>query len=210
MEPVESAAPAPPNRTVLPQNRPSLYLKRALLQAFSKDDLTMNHPTLLALDFETANYSPNSACQLGIVRIESWRVVDARSWYIRPPTDEFVFTYLHGIAWEHVEERPHWGELWPELAPHFEGVDYLAAHNAPFDQGVLRAACAEYGLVPPPQPFVDTVALARKVWKIFPTKLNLVCERLGIELNHHEALSDARACAEILIRAGAEGWTPEA
>lgn len=168
----------------------------------------MAEPTLLALDFETANHASNSACQLGLVRIEGWRVVDSASWLIRPPTDEFFFSYLHGITWDRVAGEPHWGELWPRLAPYFDGVDFLAAHNAPFDRGVLEAACAEYGLDAPAQPFVDTVAVARKVWKIFPTKLNLVCERLGIELTHHEALSDAKACAEIVIRAQAEGWTP--
>ena len=168
----------------------------------------MTAPKIVAIDFETANYSSSSACQLGLVRVEDWRVVDSRSWLIRPPTDEFVFTYLHGIAWEQVRAEPHWGGLWPVLWPHFEGADFLAAHNAPFDRGVLKAVCAEYGLEAPPLPFVDTVEVARKVWKIFPTKLNLVCERLAIPLNHHEALSDATACAEILIRASAEGWKP--
>lgn len=165
-------------------------------------------PVLLALDFETANHAPNSACQIGLVRIEGWRVVREESRLFRPPTDEFFFSYLHGITWERVADEPHWGALWPELAPLFEGVHFLAAHNAPFDRGVLGATCAEYGLTPPALPFLDTVDLARKVWNIYPTKLNLVCGRLGIALNHHEALSDARACAEILIRARSEGWSP--
>jgi DNA polymerase III subunit epsilon len=169
----------------------------------------MRQVTVLALDFETANYSANSACQLGIARIEGWKLVDARSWLIRPPSDDFVFTYLHGISWDHVAQEPHFGGLWAELEPHFKGVDYLAAHNAPFDRGVLKATCSTYGISAPPQPFVDTVAVARSVWKIYPTKLNLVCRQLGISLNHHEALSDSKACAEILIRAHAEGWEPQ-
>jgi DNA polymerase-3 subunit epsilon len=165
-------------------------------------------PVILALDFETANQDASSACQLGITRIEGWDLAGARSWLIRPPTEEFVFTYLHGIAWEHVAGEPTFGALWPQLEPHFHGVDFLAAHNAPFDRGVLEAACAVYGLEPPALPYLDTVQVARRVWKIFPTKLNLVCERLGIDLNHHEALSDAKACAQILIRAHADGWSP--
>jgi DNA polymerase-3 subunit epsilon len=108
-----------------------------------------------------------------------------------------------------VAQESHWGELWPRIAPYFEGLDFLAAHNAPFDRGVLFATCGAYGVTPPQQPFVDTVGLARKVWNIFPTKLNLVCERLNIELRHHEALSDAKACAEILIQAHAQGWNPK-
>jgi DNA polymerase-3 subunit epsilon len=168
--------------------------------------LTAKHPTLLALDFETANHSANSACQLGLVRIEGWKIVDARSWLIQPPTQEFVFTYIHGIDWSQVAQERRWKDLWPELLPHFQGVDRLAAHNAPFDRGVLKATCAEYGLGAPPQPFVDTVQVARSIFKIYPTKLNNVCDHLGISLQHHEALSDARACAEILIQAHENGW----
>jgi len=164
---------------------------------------------ILALDFETANYAQSSACQIGVVRVEDWRIVDSRAWLIRPLSgDDFVFTYLHGIGWEDVHDQPDWAQLWPELAPWFDGVDYLAAHNAPFDRGVLNATCGEHGILAPKTRFLDTVAVARKVWSIFPTKLNLVCGKLGIPLNHHEALSDAKACAEILIRARAEGWEP--
>jgi DNA polymerase-3 subunit epsilon len=43
------------------------------------------------------------------------------------------------------------------------------------------------------------------VWGIYPTKLPNVCRHLGISLNHHEASSDAEACARIMIRALEEG-----
>ena len=165
-------------------------------------------PVLLALDFETANQDPDSACQIGLVRLEGWRVVGEAARLVRPPTDLFLFSHIHGITWERVSGEPSWDRVWPELAPYFEGVDFLAAHNARFDQGVLEASCARYGLAAPSLPAVDTVQVARRVWNIFPTKLNLVCQRLGIPLDHHEALSDARACAEIVLRAHAEGWTP--
>jgi DNA polymerase-3 subunit epsilon len=163
---------------------------------------------ILALDFETANAEPNSACQVALVRLENWRIVDAKAWLIRPPENRFVFSDIHGLSWEDVHEQPDWAGLWPELAPWFAGVNFLAAHNAPFDRGVLWATCRHHGLPAPKTPFLDTVNVARQVWNIFPTKLNLVCERLGIPLKHHEALSDAKACAEILLRAQAEGWKP--
>jgi DNA polymerase-3 subunit epsilon len=163
---------------------------------------------VVAIDFETANQSAGSACQLGLVRLEDWRVARQQSWLIRPPTDEFLFTHIHGLTWEHVRHSPSWGELWPEISAHLEGAQYLAAHNAPFDRGVLQAVCAEAGLSAPQTPFLDTVIVARKVWKIFPTKLNNVCERLDIPLNHHEALSDAHACAQILLQATLGGWKP--
>jgi DNA polymerase-3 subunit epsilon len=172
------------------------------------EQVSLFGPSIVAIDFETANQSASSACQLGLVRIENWQVVAQVSWLIRPPTDEFLFTYIHGLTWEHVKDSPHWGQLWPEISAYFSGAQYLAAHNAPFDRGVMRAACQEYNLEAPKTPFLDTVTIARKVWKIFPTKLNNVCEQLGIVLNHHEALSDANACAQILIQAQGGGWTP--
>ena len=39
-----------------------------------------------------------------------------------------------------------------------------------------------------------------------PTKLPDVCNYLGIDLRHHQADSDAEACAQIVIAAQAAGW----
>jgi DNA polymerase III subunit epsilon len=78
---------------------------------------------------------------------------------------------------------------------------FLAAHNAPFDRSVLHACCEMSGLKPTTVPFLCTVALARKEWNIFPTKLPLVCSHLGIPLDHHNAASDAEACARIVLAA---------
>jgi DNA polymerase-3 subunit epsilon len=87
----------------------------------------------------------------------------------------------------------------------FDGVDFIAAHNAPFDRNVLRACCEAHGIEPPRQRFACTMKLARKVWGIYPTKLPDVCDELGIDLDHHEALSDAEACARIVIAALHDG-----
>jgi len=45
------------------------------------------------------------------------------------------------------------------------------------------------------------VQIARRVWNIRPTKLSDVCAKLRIALNHPEALSDAMACAQIVLAA---------
>lgn len=156
-------------------------------------------PTFVAIDFETADYSPDSACAVALVRVENHAIVHRAFSLIKPPRRKFVFTYLHGISWEDVANQPTFGELWPELQPVMDGVDFLAAHNASFDRSVLRRCCAAAGLDPPGLPFRCTVDLARKTWKIYPTKLPHVCRYLGIPLNHHEAASDAEACARIVL-----------
>jgi len=86
-----------------------------------------------------------------------------------------------------------------------DNVDFIAAHNAPFDKAILRASLARTDLRPPVAPFLCTVQLARRVFSIFPTKLNLVCERLKIPLVHHDPASDAEASAQIVLQAAAAG-----
>src|SRR6266851_1009730 len=157
--------------------------------------------TFVAIDFETANRSLDSACAVALVRVEDWQVTERAHWLIRPPRKNFHFTYLHGISWQDVALEPTFQELWPKLREFMETASFLAAHNAEFDQSVLQACCRVARIAPPALPFRCTVELARRVWKIYPTKLPLVCARLGISLNHHDARSNAEACARIVIMA---------
>lgn len=159
-----------------------------------------------AIDFETANHDGNSACAVGVVIVEGDRIVARITEKIRPPSRQFVFTHIHGMTWDDVKDAPTFDAVWSGIARELVGVCFLAAHNAPFDRGVLGACCATYGLPLPPQPFVCTVRVARTQWDIFPTKLPDVCRRLGIELRHHQADSDAEACARIVIAAQQAGW----
>lgn len=73
----------------------------------------------------------------------------------------------------------------------------LVAHNASFDRRVLLGCCEKFDLAPPSLPFVCTVKGARRGLNLPHNKLNDVCAHLGIELNHHNAASDARAAALI-------------
>ncbi len=89
----------------------------------------------IAIDFETADYQPDSACAVALVRVEGSRIVSRRHFLIRPPRQRFIFSYLHGITWEMVAGEPTFGELWSEIEPLLDDVQFLAAHNAPFDRG---------------------------------------------------------------------------
>lgn len=157
-----------------------------------------------ALDFETANYDPDSACALGVALVQNGEL-SLQRYLIRPPSDEFVFTYIHGFRWEDVQHAPTFAEVWPQAAESLKGVDFFAAHNASFDQGVLHACCDAYGIEVPRTEFLCTVQLARRVWDIYPTKLPMVCRALSIPLDHHEAGSDAEACARIVMQAAEAG-----
>nr|WP_298135825.1 3'-5' exonuclease [Acidiferrobacter sp.] len=162
----------------------------------------------LAIDFETANRSRTSACAVGLVYVQGRRVVAERTLLIRPPSRQFTFTHIHGLRWDDVCDQPSFAESWPPILEYMEKAEFLVAHNAAFDRGVLTRCCEHYGLTAPARQFICTVQLARARWNIYPTRLPDVCRRLGIPLNHHEAGSDARACAEIALRARQEGWRP--
>ncbi len=96
----------------------------------------------VAIDFETADQGRDSACAVGLVTVLNGKIVKRESHLIRPPRRTFVFSYIHGIEWSHVEKKPTFAALWPKLKKSLAGVDYLAAHNASFDsetRGVVLA-----------------------------------------------------------------------
>lgn len=155
----------------------------------------------VALDFETADRGSDSACALALMRVEGLEIVERRVCLLRPPRQYFLFTYVHGIAWKHVKDAPTFAEVWPTLRPMLDGVAFLAAHNAGFDRRVLEACCAVAKLPAPPHPYLCTVQLSRRTWALKSHKLPDVCAHLGVALKHHDAGSDAEACARIVIAA---------
>jgi len=154
-----------------------------------------------AIDFETADYGRDSACALGIVVVENGKVVKKKYSLIRPPRRDFVFSYLHGITWRDVALKPAFGDFWPTVRDLLDNVDFIAAHNASFDRSVLHACCDTHGHMPPLGKYVCTMKLARRLWDIRPTKLSDVCRHFAIDLMHHDAASDALACANIVLKA---------
>jgi DNA polymerase-3 subunit epsilon len=162
---------------------------------------------LVAIDFETADRSADSACAIGIVSIEKGKITKKGYRLIRPPRRHFVFSYIHGISWADVEAQPTFSAVWDQFVPFWKDADYFLAHNAPFDRNVLTACCSAAGRRPPKVPFICTVRVARSHWNFRPANLPTVCTQLGISLKHHDAASDALACASIALRAMKEGFS---
>lgn len=158
-----------------------------------------------AIDFETADAGSDSACALAIVRVEGLRIVRTTTHLIRPPRRDIFFSYIHGITWADVADKPTFRELWPDIRAELTDVDFLAAHNAPFDRSVLYGCCAAARVEPPPHPFQCTVRVARRLWNLKPANLPAVCRHLVIPLDHHDPTSDATACARILLAALEDG-----
>lgn len=151
----------------------------------------------VAIDFETAVGKRNSACAVGIVTVENNQITEEYFTLIQPPDNEYFYQNIriHGINPEDTADSPFFDELYPEIKKRLEGKT-VVAHNESFDRSVLRKTMEHYGLD------FDELKLADK-WectlKMHGAALNVCCQRHGIELDHHDALSDARACAELYL-----------
>jgi len=158
-----------------------------------------------AIDFETANGHASSACSVGLVKVRDGRVEDRAEWLIRPPATHAEFLAfnikIHGITPDMVADAPEWAEQLPRLRE-FIGGDIAVAHNAGFDMGVIRAACAEAVAPTPKLRYLCSVQVSRKTYDIPSHRLPLAAQAAGYQdFAHHEALADAEACAAIIIDA---------
>lgn len=164
------------------------------------------HHRFAAIDFETANPRPESACAVGVVVCENGIIIDRIKHLIRPPHREFRFTRVHGLTWIDVADAPDFATVWLNLSETLSGVDFIVAHNANFDRSVLQSCCHTYGLQPPDASWICSVRTARSVWSVSNADLASMARFLCVPLDHHEPLSDATACAEIMLAAELDGW----
>ncbi len=155
----------------------------------------------VTIDFETANSSPASACEIGLSFVDGGRVVETKSWLIKPKLNFFHYfnTRIHGIAAHDVENEPEFDALWPEwkeLLSH----KIVLAHNASFDMTVLRRSLELYELELPPLQYACTVQLARRIWPGHAKyDLKSLCDRNNIQFRHHRAGADSEATALMMI-----------
>lgn len=155
----------------------------------------------VAIDFETANRYPNSACSVGLVKVEQGKIVSEYYQLIQPPRMHFepMNIKIHGIHPHDVRHADRFDVLWNDEIRGFIKGYPLIAHNASFDMGVLRALISTYDLETDSMRYACTVTGSRKTYGLENHRLSTVSEHLGIDLNHHQALDDARACAKIMI-----------
>ncbi len=71
----------------------------------------------VALDFETANASRNSACSIGMVTVKDGHIIDEYYQLIKPKYIYFNEENIavHGITREMVVDKPDFEELWPDI-----------------------------------------------------------------------------------------------
>lgn len=155
----------------------------------------------VAIDFETATNYRNSACAVGIVTVTDNIITDEFHTLIQPPQN--VYSYhninVHGIRPEDTINAPTFDEVFFEIKRRLQN-QIVVAHNESFDRSVLRKTMEFYDLNYSQLNLAEKWECTYKIYKlkgIVPTKLSDCARKFNLELNHHEALSDARVCAQL-------------
>ncbi|MBX2965658.1 MAG: 3'-5' exonuclease [Cyclobacteriaceae bacterium] len=154
----------------------------------------MEGKTFTAIDFETAQGYRWSICQVGLVRVVNGIITGKIDLLVQPPDNYYWknFVDLHGISWNMTKNAPAFDEVWPVIEPYIRG-QHVVAHNSAFDFSCIRQALAWYGIDEPEY-------TGHCTYRIYGKSLSRLCEQYGIGLNHHNALSDAMACAELFLQ----------
>lgn len=157
----------------------------------------------IAIDFETANADRSSPCAVGIAVLSGGTVSDTFYALIKPQDNLFdpFNISIHGITPEDVADEPEFPTVWTNLQPLLES-GLVIAHNASFDMSVLRHTLELYGLPFPSVDYTCSRVIAQKAWPtLLSFALPIVAQHLGIEFEHHHALSDATASGLIACHA---------
>ena len=182
------------------------------VEAYLVDDLTeiaqgakdqTLQDTYVVFDLETTGFSPiqDKIIEIGAVKVEQGVITERFSTFVNPKIPiPFRITQLTSITDDMVVDARPIEEVLPDFLE-FVGDAVLVAHNAGFDVSFIEQNC-RYQEIEKEFVSVDTVALARV---LLPTlskyKLNVVAKALNISLeNHHRAVDDAQATAEIFVR----------
>jgi DNA polymerase-3 subunit epsilon len=148
-----------------------------------------------AIDFETAQGQRNSICQVGLVRVVNGKIANEESILVQPPGNAYWgrFTQIHGIGPADTFRAQTFDKVWPRIEPYIAHQQVVAHNGFGFDFPVLAATLQYYGLNVP-------VYDKHCTYKIYRMNLASLCSAYRIALNHHDALSDARACALLFLK----------
>jgi DNA polymerase-3 subunit epsilon len=151
--------------------------------------------TFTAIDFETAQGYRHSICQVGIVRVENGIISEEINLLVQPPDNYYwqKFIDIHGITPEDTANEPSFNQIWDKIEHLIKDQDVVAHNGISFDFPVLEKTLEYYGMVAPQYNKHCT-------YRLYNDNLASLCKEYNIPLNHHDALSDARACSELFMR----------
>jgi DNA polymerase-3 subunit epsilon len=157
----------------------------------------------VAIDIETSNPDMASICQIGIAEYKDGKLVNEWNSYLNPEDyfDEINID-IHGITEDMVADAPNFSTLYDEISSLLSGK--IAVCHTHFDRTSLKRAINKYSLDEIDVVWLDSARVARRAWSQYAYKgygLSNICNDLGYEFKHHDALEDAKAAAFVLLSA---------
>lgn len=163
---------------------------------------------IVSIDFETANSKRASVCSIGFVVEEYGEIIMEKEILVNPKTD---FTpkciKVHGIKPLDVVDAPTWDVAWKEVESYITDSTLVIAHNLrSMELACIRQECERYNMELPPFAKVrghnkmayDTLKIAKDNYSDLENhRLDTLAKYFNINLDHHNALSDAKACLEL-------------
>lgn len=147
-----------------------------------------------AIDFETATPDRASICQVGLVVVKNCQIIDRIEYLVKPPGNKYHQRCIdiHGITPEQTKGADAFDKVYEKIKHHIVTKN-LVAHNMAFDLNCLTKTLKIYGKPTPRFTAFCTM-------KIYNCSLDVACAMHNIKLDHHNALSDAEACALLMIK----------
>lgn len=194
----------------------------------------LNGKELIFFDFETTGLSKDKdgVWQLGAVKVVNGEIVDRFNIYMNPevPVDPKLIAKLkqvdpdgNPISDEFLQKQLSRQEAMNQFAEFAGKNPLLVAQNVKFDRGFLEKIINDDQMDMAPAGYLDPQVLARMLFDEDPNKIPTVslgplAKHFGIEIQHHDALSDVEALREVLNKVldrmaetgfGAKHITPE-
>lgn len=165
----------------------------------------------ICLDVEMPNGDGNRISAIGITVFEKGEVVQRIYSLINPETwfQPYVVELI-GITPEMVEDKPNFAEYWDNIKDVLSS-GLIVGHGAGNDLKAL-SCCLRYYKIDW-QKELKYLCTVDACCKMYPDRhayaLNTICDEFGIELDHHNALSDSEACGRILLKCFEDGFDEE-
>lgn len=167
-----------------------------------------NYTRIVSIDFETANSKRASVCSIGFVVEENGEIIKEKEILVNPKTDFTPMSIrVHDIRPLDVVDAPTWDVAWKEVESYITDSTLVIAHNLrSMELACIRQECERYNIELPSfaklrghnKMAYDTLKIAKENYPDFQNyKLDTLAKHFNIELDHHNALSDAKACLEL-------------
>lgn len=152
----------------------------------------------VVIDIENPNVKANSICSIAFIQVKDGEVVLEKNLLINPE-DSFdeINIRINKITPNQVKNAITFDKFWNNHKNIIEN-NIIIGHGIKYDLSVITKTLNKYNLSLPALNIICTQKLAKKYLNIKQYKLDQVCDYLNIKLeNHHNSLSDAKACLEI-------------